>query len=400
MNSIQTRPSGRFVALVALLSSFPPLATDMYLPALPHMQVQWNQPLHVVNLTLIGFLVVYCFFLLVYGPLSDRFGRKPPLVGGISLYVISCFLCAFSQSIYHLIFYRILQAAGAASAAAIAMAIIKDRIPGAWREKVLAQVAVITSLAPMLAPILGGLLMVRLSWPWIFIAQAMLGILSLFCVLLMEEPLARQNLAKTPWTRRYAGVLRNKHFTSLVLIFSLIGAPFFAFIAASSDIYITEIGVSETRYGILFGVNALCFMLGTILCSKISAKVGSMRLINLSFPGVFLGGLLMVFSPFPGIWRLSLPMALVSFFMGLGRPPSNNIALEQVELDTGTASSVLIFSYFLAGALGMWLVSLDLGDKTRIIGMMAAGTGCFCSLSWKFLKPRLRMPVLEKLREG
>lgn len=394
-----TKIPGRFVALIAILSAFPPIATDMYLPAIPTMQIEWSQPLHIINLTLISFLVVYCLSLLIYGPLSDRFGRKPPLIGGISLYVFACFLCAVAGSVYHLIFYRILQAAGAASAAAIAMAIIKDRIPGAGREKLMAQVGVITALAPMLAPTLGGLLMTHLSWPWIFIGQAVLGIISLVCVIFMEEPMARESLSRSPWIRRYAGVLKNRRFIFLIFIVALIGAPSFAFIAVSSDIYITGIGVSETCYGILFGANAVCFMLGTFICSKISPIVGSMRLMSISFFGIFCGGVLMVFSPFPGVWRLFIPMAVIAVSMGLGRPPSNNIALEQVEQDTGTASSVLIFSYFIIGAIGMWIVSLDWQDKIHVIGLIGLATGGFCSISWKLLKPHLRLPVLDNALE-
>lgn len=396
---MQTKHPRRLVALIALLSTFPPIATDMYLPAMPTMQMQWNQPFHIVNLTLICFLVVYCFSLLVYGPLSDRFGRKPPLVAGIGLYVLACVLCAFAHGIYHLIFYRILQAAGAASASAIAMAIIKDRVPGSIREKVMAQVAVITTLAPMLAPILGGLIMTKFSWPWIFIAQGMLGLISLVCVIFMHEPMARESVIRVSWAKRYGGVFRNRRFTCMVLLASMIGAPSFAFISASSDIYITEIGVSEALYGFLFGANAMCFMIGTMICSKFSPTIGSMRLMSISFFGVFLGGLLMVFSPFPGIFRLFIPMAMVTLSMGLGRPPSNNLALEQVDVDAGTASSVLIFSYFVMGAIGMWVVSLDFGNKTRIIGMMALAAGFLCTIGWKFLRPHLRMPVLDNSKE-
>ena len=389
---MKTHTTGRLVALIALLSAFPPLATDMYLPALPSLQAQWNQPLSVVNLTLVGFFVTYCFFLLVYGPLSDRFGRKPPLMAGICIYVSASLLCAAAPSIYHLIVYRILQASGAAAASAIAMAIIKDRIPGQKREQTMAHVAVITALAPMIAPVIGGIIMIRFSWPWIFIMQALLGFISLGGVAMMQESLDRSRVVPASFIRRYVGVLKNRRFISVVLVISLVGVPLFAFIGGSSDIYITGMGLSETTFGLLFGGNALCFMIGSICCSRLAPRFGGMRLMSLGFSGIFLGGLALIFLPLPGPMKLALPMACITFCLGLSRPPSNNMALEQVDVDAGSASSILIFIYFVMGALSMSFISLDWSDKIRTIGLMAACSGGLCLFAWKILKPHLRMP--------
>ncbi|MCW7753634.1 multidrug effflux MFS transporter [Desulfobotulus sp. H1] len=386
---------GHLIALIALLSAFPPLATDMYLPALPTLQRQWNQPLSTVNLTLVGFFVTYCFFLLVYGPLSDRFGRKPPLMVGIIIYVIACFLCATAPSIYHLILYRVLQASGAAAASAIALAIIKDRIPGLKREQVMAHVAIITAMAPMIAPVIGGLLMMRFSWPWIFILQGVLGIISLGGVLMMEESLKRNDQTPSSFLQRYIGVLKNRRFISLVLVISLVGLPLFSFIGGSSYIYITAMGLSESTFGFLFGGNALCFMIGSFCCSKLAPRMGGMRLITIGFSGMLLGGLGILFLPLSGPAKMALPMAFITFCIGLSRPPSNNIALEQVDVDAGSASSILIFIYFVMGALAMAFISLDWADKIRTIGLMATFSGGTCLLCWQLLKPHIRLPVIE-----
>ena len=113
----------RFILLLAILTAFPPLSTDMYLPAIPFLQSHWNQPLAVINLTLVLFFVVYCISLLIYGPLSDRFGRRPPLIVGIIIFIAGSLLCAAANGVEMLILARIIQAAGAASASAISMAI-------------------------------------------------------------------------------------------------------------------------------------------------------------------------------------------------------------------------------------------------------------------------------------
>ena len=120
----------RLLFLLALLSAFPPLSTDMYLPAIPLLQKAWHQPLAVVNLTLVGFFVGYCVFLLFYGPLSDRFGRRPLLLVGIGVFILASLLCALADNVISLIVFRVLQAAGAASASALALAISKDVYQG------------------------------------------------------------------------------------------------------------------------------------------------------------------------------------------------------------------------------------------------------------------------------
>lgn len=181
--------------LLVLLSAFPPLATDMYLSAIPHFEKIWNQPLTVVNLTLVGFFISYCFCLLIYGPVSDRFGRKPPLLARIALFIASSLLCAFSQSITSLIVFRVLQAAGAAAAATLCMAMTKDIYSSEERVRVLAWIGVIMPLAPAVAPIVGSWLMLWASWRWIFVCQAAVAVIALIGVILTRETLKERSTA-------------------------------------------------------------------------------------------------------------------------------------------------------------------------------------------------------------
>ena len=165
----------RTLSLLALLTAFPPLSTDMYLPAIPYLKQLWNQPLMTVNLTLICFFLTYCFFMLVYGPVSDRFGRRRPLLVGVGIFIVASGMCALANGIYTLIAARIFQASGAAAASALSLAMCKDLFESRQRARIMAYIAVIVALAPMLAPIIGGWVIHFFSWRWVFVVQGIMG---------------------------------------------------------------------------------------------------------------------------------------------------------------------------------------------------------------------------------
>lgn len=383
----------RFILLLALLAAFPPLATDMYLPATPHLQEIWQLPLSVINLTLILFFVTYCISLLFYGPLSDRFGRKPPLIAGLVLFIVSSLLCAFSQNIWMLIGARILQATGAGAASAISLAMARDRLESGQREKVLSQISVIMALAPMVSPLIGSLIMEYFSWPWIFVSQGIMGGVALWGVLLTPESHGGEKDAGSIGAlfRSYARVLSNRRLVGLVFCNAVTSLPLFAFIAASSGIYISRFQLSERVFGLLFGANAFCFMMGSMVCMRFGKRIGTLRMITAGYAGIGIGGLLMIWLPLSDYWQLALPMGLVTFSLGLSRPPSNNLVLEQVTRDAGTASSCMVFSYFIFGSISMAVVSFDWSDKIEFIGRMACASGAVSFGIWIFLKKHLHV---------
>ncbi|HWQ49416.1 MAG TPA: multidrug effflux MFS transporter [Methanosarcina sp.] len=377
------------VSLLALLSAFPPLTTDMILPAIPSLSEIWNVSLSLINLNLVCFFVTYGFFLLFYGPISDRFGRRRPLLFGLAVYIITSLLGALASSATMLIGIRMLQAAGAAAGSSISMAMTKDIFVGPERERILAYMAVIMGLAPMLAPVIGGWILLYLTWHWIFFMEAFMGIVAMFGVLRFPETLPA--VSETPLsqiTNTYRRLLLNPSYLIMVLVMSVSFFPLFGFIAGSSAIYINEFGLSEQKYSYFFAFNALALMIGAFSCLRLIRRISSRHLMTIGFAGVFLGGVFLLFMGQHGPWSFALPMFIVSFSLGLSRPPSNNLVLEQVDRDIGSASSLLIFTYFIFGAVSMWFISLEWTDKIPVLGSTAVGCGALVLAAWFIIQKR------------
>jgi len=379
----------QIVPLLALLTAFPAFSTDMILPAIPSLAVTWDKPLAVVNLILICFFVTYGFFLLIYGPISDRYGRRRPLIAGISLYIFASMLCALANSASMLIAFRILQAAGAAASASLSMAMTKDIFSGKERERILAYIAVIMALAPMFAPIMGGWILVYLSWHWIFFAQGVMGVIGLLGVLRTPETL--KEASETPLSRvmhSYGKLLLNKKYVIMVLVMSISLLPLYSFIAGSSAVYINGFGLSEQNFSYLFAFNALALMAGSMSCLKLTERTNSKNLITAGFAGIVLGGILILTIGQRGPWSFAIPMAMITYSIGISRPPSNHLVLEQVRRDAGSASSFLIFTYFTLGAVGMWLVSQNWFERIQILGTIALISGVLVLGAWLVLQKK------------
>ena len=194
----------------------------------------------------------------------------------------------------------------------------------------------------------------------------------------------------------YLRLFRNRRFMSITLPLSVLSLPFFAFIAGSADIYINGFGFSARRFGYYFAFNATGLMLGPLVFARLSRRIPVERLMSLGFAGVTMGGLLMALGPDAGPWRLALCNWAMVFSFGLCRPPANNLALEQVQRDAGAASSLLVFTYMLVGAVGMGLISFEWSDKVAFLGslgVLAGGTNLFFWLRFKHhLRPGRPLP--------
>ncbi len=357
--------------LILLLSAFPALSTDMYLPAIPTLCDLWQISLAQANLSLVVFFISFSACLLVHGPLSDRYGRRPILLWGISLYVVGCLLCASSTSITMLVFSRIVQAMGAAAASAMSLALAKDLYDGEGRKKLLAYLGVIVPLCPMVAPTIGAFMLSHVSWRGIFLSQAILSLTALYGAFRLTEPLQEKGSGGfCAAVGRYRDLLRNKAYLGYAISFSLLGFPFFAYIASSADIFITGFGMTEQTYGLYFAFNAFALMIGSFLCSRLCVGIASRTILLVSVTGMICSAAAMLYLGGDTPVLFALPMFAYSMFLGMSRPISNHMILEQVQKDAGTASSLLTFFFFICGAIAMETISFNWESKPLAIAVM------------------------------
>lgn len=372
-----------FVALIAFLSAFIPISTDVYLPALPRMVKSFHSSPSQINLTLILFFIFYALATMFWGPLSDKYGRKKILLMGMVIYSVASLLCVFSVSVYQLILYRILQAIGSGAATAVSTAIVKDVYSGRKRLTTLAIVQSMGMISPIVSPVIGAIILTVFSWRGVFVVLSMIGILAVLGTIAMEETIESHYAGSIfKAIGRLGVVAKNKGFTSLLLTFSMLSIPSMSFITASSYIYVTGFGLSERVYSYYFAANAIFFLLGPLVYIKISKRFSSEVIITLAYVIAFVSGVLLctIGSLKPWIFALSIiPTSLFGSIMG---PARTNLMLDQLEGDTGAASSLMSCAYTFFGSIGMLLISLNFHNRILVMGLMYVLVGFISLITW------------------
>ena len=382
------------VILIALLSAFVPLSTDLYLPALPGMSVYFGVSADQINLTLTAFFVFYAFGTLIWGPLSDRYGRKPILVSGLIIYVIASALCAFTWSVEGLIVCRIFQAMGGSAAGAVATAIVKDVYSGKKRESVLAVVQSMVLISPAIAPVIGALLLKFMVWRGVFWTLTGIGALALAGSLLFEESIAQRTTGLLMSNLgRIGRVLQNRGFALLLVLFSLGSISSLAFIASSTYIYQDGFHLSGQMYSYYFTFNAFGMIAGPLIYLGLARRIHSEKIILACMLTIAVSGLLVCLLGNLQPWAFALCILPASTAGSCLRPPAANMMLEQQKGDTGAVSSLMGSTGLLMGSLGLQLISMPWGNMIIALGVMTFTTAAVSLIAWPFVIPRVtRLP--------
>ncbi|MCF8031094.1 MAG: multidrug effflux MFS transporter [Desulfohalobiaceae bacterium] len=376
-------PAG-ITLVVAFVTALLPTSIDLYLPALPRLSQEFNTSEAAVNLTLILYFLGMAGSMLFWGPLSDKYGRKPVLLAGLTLFTASSLACAAAGSIHQLILFRVLQSLGAGAGVAVNNAILKDVFSGRERERALATVITLILIAPVLAPTLGGFLLQYMSWRGLFLLLGVFGSTALGLSLLLGETIQKRqdrNLLAT--LARMGAVLKNPRFTFLLAIFSSPMLPAMAFVAASSYIFIQDFGLSEVQYGLYYMVISLFRILGPYLYIFLSRFIPTRHIITAGFSTTLITGILL--ATFGPVGPISLAASIIPLIPAgpMLRPPGVNLMLEQQDLeDAGSASSVINAAPFMFGGTGMLLISLGMQRPILFLSLMCAIIGAATTFLW------------------
>jgi MFS transporter, DHA1 family, multidrug resistance protein len=381
------------IILVAAIASFPPLSTDLYLPALPSMSEQLHCSVPLANLSVVVFFVFLSISSIFWGPMSDKYGRKPILMTGGLLYVVSSIFCVISQDIIHLIAARIFQAVGSGAAMAVTLAIVKDVFPGRRRERTLALASVLNGVIPVAAPSIGVQVLKLTSWRGIFGVLAFIGALvCIFAAFLKETNNAPSKLSVYKTALRLFVVLKNANFVRLILVFSVISIPLLGFISVSSFIFIKYFGVSNDAYGIYFGAVSMLFVVGSPIYLFLQKFYKPLPIITVCYFGSLLSGILMLSVGWMGPTLFAISIAVGYLSVSISRPPASSLLLEQQDSDTGSASSLIQASFIMTGSIGMLIVSYDWRNRIVILGIMNLVLGLIGFTLWFYTKTRCRIP--------
>lgn len=375
------------IGYLAFLSAFAPISTDLYLPALPGMAHQLQTSPEIINLTLSGFFLIFALSMLIWGPLSDKYGRKPILYIGSGLYILSSLGCAFAGTAVQLIGARALQALASGALSGVAMTVVKDVFKGKLMENVLTAIQTITVLAPLLAPLLGGFLLHLTSWRGCFWVLGGCGATAFGGALFLQETLQDplQGSALHSLTRIIV-VLRHRGFRSLLLVFSAAIMGFMAYLATSSYIYQEIFHITPGQFSYFFAANAGVSLLGPLVYIRFLRDISKRRLMACAFSLIAVcGGLLLIAghaSPF-SFALLYLPITACGSAI---RPASTMLMMQQLDSDNGTVASLIGSTGLLFGCLSMLLCSLPFWPSFIVAaGSISLISGTLCCIFWLHL---------------
>jgi MFS transporter, DHA1 family, multidrug resistance protein len=355
------------LALLAALVALGPLSVDVYLPAMPAMMTALGTDIRHMHLTLSTYLTGFAIFHLACGPLADRFGRRPILLGGTVLFVAACIGCSLSTTIEELLLFRFIQGVGACVGPTLARAVARDVYGPTRAARALSLIAMLMALAPAIAPTMGSILMLWLPWPSIFVFLAVYGVamVLLIRVFLTESLPQRQSLHPMAIARNYGQLLRSPMFMTATFASGLVYAGLLAYLSSSSFVYIDMLGVPVEYFGFIFLSSVAGYMLGSGLSARLSRHYDSEQtvLVGAALAATAAGTMWLGTHLLPrSIAVLVLPMMFYSTGMGLVLPNAMAVALRPFAHIAGTASALLGFIQMSLSASATALVGTYLKD--------------------------------------
>jgi MFS transporter, DHA1 family, multidrug resistance protein len=388
-----TRPGS--IALLTFMVALNQMSMGLYLPSMPTMAGALGTSVGQVQLTLTVFIAGFAVSQLVWGPVTDRFGRRPALLVGLACFTAASVACAFAETIEQLIVYRFFQALGACAGQVVSRSIVRDTTEGAESAKVMSYIALAMSLSPAVTPSIGGQLHAFFGWRSNFVLLAAIGLtLAAITVVRLPETTRRKvpdALHLVPMLRNYGSLLRDRRYVGYILMIGGMFGCLMAYQTGSPFVLMTELGWSPQAYGLLILFNVFGFLTGSLIAARIAPRFGIPRMVRLSSIVVLVSGFLLLAFPLAGhlsTVAVIAPMMLFLFGMGIGIPSAMAGTLQGFPYIAGSASALMGFSQMGVGVLTSLAVSRIDGDHHLVMGAVFAASGLMCFLSQALVLPR------------
>ncbi len=401
MTTAATRPTLTpvLLALLALLSSFTPLSIDMYLPALPVIAVDLRGTAGDIQLTLSAFMIAFGAGQIFYGPAGDRFGRRPVILCGLVVYVLTSIGCAFAGEAMHLVLLRFLQGLAACGGVVLARTMVRDLAEREHAARAMSLMMACTSIAPMLAPLIGGQILWYLGWRAIFWTLAGIGMVTFVAayVRLPEtlRPEYKQPLVLSSILKRFGELVRHRAFMGYAFTTSFMFAALLSFLSGSPFVFIERYGVAPRDYGLIFGGMIVFMTIGSLLNARFVRRLGPDRILRYAvYVPMISGTAALVLGQIEarygtiGMWPIVCCFVPQIATISLIGPNSMAMALHRYPHMAGTASSLMGVMQFGLGALFGAVVGQtydgSIGPMTLAMGL----AGILCFVSNRLLVPR------------
>jgi DHA1 family bicyclomycin/chloramphenicol resistance-like MFS transporter len=405
VNASHATPSRlRMIIVLGLLSTFGPLSLDLYLPVLPELADELQASTSGSQLTITTCLIGLATGQLIAGPLSDRLGRRRPLITGLTIFVLASAACAFAPSVEILIVMRLIQGMAGAAGLVVARAVVRDLYGGRDLVIFFSRLLLISGLAPVLAPVLGGQLAKIMSWRGMFLVLAGFGAVLLLAGLLgVPETLPREWRIQGGWSttvRDFSLLIKDRMFTGSVLAAGLSGASMFSYIAGATFVLQRIHGLSAQQFSLVFATNSL----GLIAFGQISARLAQrwppVRVLGLALTLNFAGAVWVAVTVLidAGFWLFVAGLFLMVSSVGMVFPVASAVALADYPQQAGAASSLFGLAQFIAGAIAAPLVGIA-GETSAvplgIVVLVASSSACivFAALVRPAVRAGERQPM-------
>ncbi|MEH3090153.1 MAG: multidrug effflux MFS transporter [Microbacterium arborescens] len=387
-----------YIILLGALTALGPFTIDLYLPAFPALEADFQTSAAAIQLTLTGTMVGFALGQLIVGPLSDKLGRRVPLLCVTALHVLSSTAAAIAPTLELLSAARVFMGIGAAAGGVVAMAIVRDLFGGRRLVVMLSRLALVSGVAPVAAPLIGSGLLVVMPWRGIFVVLAAYGAVMLIASLFLVPetlPKARRtdSGSATVW-QRYRSVLSDRIFIGVLIIGGMTFSGLFSYLSSSSFLFQQTYGFDPQQYGILFAVNSLGVVLGVQVSSRLAARFGPQWVMAVSTAVLVVAGSAIVVTDQLGLglWGTVVPLFFFITACGFTFPCVQVLALDRHGRAAGTAASLIgAVNFGVAGLISPLaaVISGETGITATTMASVMAACGAIAVLSlWFVVRPR------------